>query len=102
MATEWRYVPGDWLCICDVCGDKIRASDAKQRWDGLIVCPKDWETRHSLDFIRSRTDKITVPFSRPRPADIFVDDPACSIEGRSAFVGHSVVGCSVVGFRPGF
>lgn len=97
MSTEWRYVSGDWLIICDVCGDKIRSSESKQRWDGLIVCNKDWETRHSLDFIRSRTDKITVPFSRPRPTDIYTESSYCTVDGRGAAIGYAVVGCAITG-----
>jgi len=73
MAKEWKYISGDWWVICDVCGSKIRASNSSKRWDGLIVCQEDYETRHPLDFIRSKTDKISVPFARPRPADVFTD-----------------------------
>ena len=65
------YKSGDWNLICDVCNKKIKASESKQRWDGLIVCPNDFETRHPQDFVKSKEDKISVPFSRPRPPDIF-------------------------------
>ena len=65
------YTSGQWNCICDVCGKKIKAGDAKQRWDGFIVCPKDFEQRHPQDFIKARQDKISVPFTRPRPVDVF-------------------------------
>lgn len=70
MAKNY-YVSGNWNVICDVCSKKIKASDAKQRWDGLIVCPSDFEHRHPQDYIRAKTDKITVPFTRPRPVDGF-------------------------------
>ena len=66
MAKNY-YVSGNWNVICDVCSKKIKASDAKQRWDGLIVCPSDFEHRHEQDYVRARTDKITVPFTRPIP-----------------------------------
>lgn len=93
MATEWNYASGDWWIICDVCGKKIRATTSKQRWDGLIVCPEDWETRHSLDFIRTYTDKISVPFSRPEPTDQFVD-----VTFRmSAVAGIAIAGFAVAG-----
>lgn len=65
------YVSGGWNVICDSCGKKIKASDAKQRWDGLVVCPEDFEMRQPQDFVKARSDKITVPFSRPRPTDVF-------------------------------
>jgi len=73
MSRSWIYRSGDWNCICDVCSIKIKASKTKQRWDGLIVCPNCFEHRHSQDFIKVRQDKITVPFTRPRPQDVFVD-----------------------------
>lgn len=66
------YKSGQWNVICDVCGKKIKAGDAKQRWDGFIVCPKDFEQRQPQDFVRARQDKITVPYIRPRPVDVFV------------------------------
>lgn len=67
-----HYKSGEFNVICDVCSKKIKAGESRQRWDGLVVCKDDWETRHSLDFVRAKTDKFTVPFTRPRPADVFV------------------------------
>ena len=67
------YTSGQFNVICDVCGKKIKSGDAKQRWDGFIVCPSDFEQRHSQDFVRARQDKISVPFTRPRPVDVFVN-----------------------------
>ena len=64
---------GDWNVVCDVCSKKIKASDAKQRWDGLIVCPTDFESRHPQDFVKARTDKITVLFTRPIPPLMFTN-----------------------------
>lgn len=28
------YVPGSFNVICDSCGKKIKATEAKKRWDG--------------------------------------------------------------------
>ena len=67
------YISGEWNLICDVCGKKIKAHKAKHRWDGLVVCEKDYEARHPQDFVKARVDKITVPFLRPRPVDVFVN-----------------------------
>ena len=72
MASDWDYKSGDWLLICDVCSRKIKASTSKLRWDGFRVCPDDWEPRQSLDFIRARADKISVPFTRPQTTNQFV------------------------------
>lgn len=62
------YIPGEFNVTCDVCSKKIKAHDARQRWDGFIVCPDDYETRHEQDFVRAKQDKITIPFQRPIPA----------------------------------
>jgi len=56
---------------CDVCSKKIKASTSKKRWDGFIVCTDDYETRHPQDFVKAKTDKITVPFTRPIPTLTF-------------------------------
>ena len=65
------FISGGWNLICDSCAIKYKASKAKQRWDGFVVCPNCYEQRHPQDFVRSRQDKITVPYIRP-PADIFI------------------------------
>ena len=70
--TKNYYLSGNWNVICDVCSKKIKSHDAKTRWDGLVVCPDDFEHRHPQDFVRARQDKITVPFTRPRPVDVFI------------------------------
>ena len=72
MSKEWNYKPGDWNVICDVCGTKIKASESKRRWDGLIVDKNCFEFRHPQDFLKVRTDKIAVPFVRKSPDDQFV------------------------------
>lgn len=69
------YIPGEFNVTCDVCSKKIKANEAKQRWDGFIVCPDDFENRHPQDFVKAQTDKITVPFTRPIPAYIFTVIP---------------------------
>lgn len=66
MAKNY-YLSGQFNVTCDVCSKKIKASEAKHRWDGFITCQECWEPRQPLDFIRARVDKITVPFQRPIP-----------------------------------
>lgn len=78
MAKNY-YVSGSWNLICDVCSKKIKAHDAKQRWDGLVVCPDDFEHRHPQDFVKAHTDKITVPFQRPIPTLLFTNVTYISI-----------------------
>ena len=71
MSKNWYYNAGDHNAICDSCGRKFKASDLKKRWDGLYVCSDDWEPRHSLDFVRSHPDKITVDWNRPQLPMVF-------------------------------
>lgn len=68
-----HFVSGQWNVTCDVCSKKIKSGEAKQRWDGFIVCPDDYEMRHPQDFVRTRQDKITVPFTRPIPPLTFTN-----------------------------
>lgn len=68
-----HFVSGDWNVTCDICSKKIKASTSKQRWDGFIVCPEDFEQRHPQDFVKSKTDKVSVPFTRPIPTLVFTD-----------------------------
>lgn len=89
---------GDWNAICDVCGLKHKASEMKKRWDGLMVCPTDWEPRHPQDFLRVRPDSPAVPWTRPEPEDDYVF--VCFLWSRSGYVGLAEVGCALVGSNP--
>lgn len=102
MGKTWTFRSGDWNCICDVCGIKVKASKTKQRWDGFITCPNCFEHRHSQDFIKVRQDKITVPFQRPRPTDTFTDvtyidtgSSYCTPSGRQAIPAEAIPGCMI-------
>ena len=90
-----KYVSGQFNVICDVCGKKIKAGEAKHRWDGFVVCQSDFEYRHEQDFVRARQDKISVPFTRPRPEDVFVF--VCTMATGSGYVGLGTAGCMMVG-----
>lgn len=73
MGGKNYYVSGSHNVTCDVCSKKIKANEAHQRWDGFYVCKADLEMRHPQDFVKAKTDKITVPFSRPIPPLIFTN-----------------------------
>ena len=64
-----HLILGDWNALCDSCGRKFKASSLKKRWDGLIVCREDWEQRHPQDLLRVQREQISVPWSRPYPAE---------------------------------
>lgn len=68
------YRAGDWRVICDDCGSKRFASDTAKKWNGMIVCRDTcFEIRNPQDFVRGVADNQTVPFTRPEPADVFLE-----------------------------
>lgn len=72
MSRGWSWKSGDWYVSCDVCSRQIHASKSKKRWDGLIVCPEDFEHRHPQELIKVRPERQGVPFSRVEPEVQFV------------------------------
>ena len=92
------FKSGSWNITCDRCSKKTKADEIKKEWTGFLVCPVCFEQRHPQDFVRARQDKISVPFTRPRPPDVFVEVAyICTPEGSSGICGRSVVGCSIAG-----
>ena len=57
-----------WNVICDLCGWKFKNTEVRKRWDGLLVCRKDWETDHPQKHIRVQTDPVPVPSDLIRQA----------------------------------
>lgn len=53
-----------WNATCDVCGFQYKANELRKRWDGLMVCEADFETRHPLDFYRVKNDHHQLPYTR--------------------------------------
>lgn len=101
MARNW-FKSGEWNVYCMVCNRKIKSGLALKRWDGLIVCPDDYENRHPMDFLRAQQERISVPFTSDTSFDQF-DGPdyppytACTQQGSSAVPSWAVAGC----MRPG-
>lgn len=63
----------DYNVICQVCRAKIKASTALKRWDGLIVCKDDYETRHPLDMpAPKQPEERTLPFTSPESEDTLI------------------------------
>jgi hypothetical protein len=54
-----RYVPGTYKRECDVCGWDYLRSELKERYDGAIVCSKDFELQHP------REKSFRIPKERP-------------------------------------
>lgn len=68
-----RAIVGDYNVICDVCGFKLKRSQTRKRWDGLLVCDADWEPQHPQDFVRALPRKRRRLDVRPEQPDKFVD-----------------------------
>lgn len=67
------WISGDPWLQCDRSGFKVRKSQTRQEWNGLIVRKVDWEPRHPQDFVRGRADKQSFPGARPEPVeDVFL------------------------------
>lgn len=91
MSYRPHYDKGDWIAICDVCGRKYKASMLQRRWDGLMCCPDDWETRHPQDFVRGVPDPQAVGWTRDEPQDQYT--LGCST--RTSIVGYASAGCAI-------
>lgn len=84
-----HYIPHDWNVVCDICSKKIKASESRLRWDGFLVCRDDYEIRHEQDFVKSKQDQITVPYTRPVPEYIFTTVPyRLYVEGGYVVAGY--------------
>ena len=93
MSDTW--VKGDWNVICDDCGWKLYASQLRKRWDNLMVCSVCYEVRQPQDFVRASIDNMSVPWSRPEAAPIFIYTQACSTEGRIALADQGTSDCAL-------
>jgi hypothetical protein len=93
-----HLIPGNWNALCDSCGRKFKALDLQKRWDGLMVCREDWESRHPQDLLKVQREKIAVPFSRPYPAqDSYVPDPTAPVNDETDATWNGS-GLNFVGF----
>lgn len=95
MGQADYYADGDWNAVCYECGRKRKASGLKKNWQGYYVCPEHWEPRQPQDFIRSRVDIQTPPWTQP-PSDVFAT--GCTPQGVSAVPGEAQPGCVVPGY----
>lgn len=97
------WVSGDANALCDRCGSQYKLSELKKTWDGYLVCPRDWEPRNELDFIRIRPERSNIKVSKPEAADQFVvvsyiiADGAAFCSTNCAVAGVAQAGCAVAG-----
>jgi hypothetical protein len=66
------YKHASYNTICDGCGFKFKAEELKMRWDGFMMCKKDWNPRQPQDFVRGIADPQAPPWTRPEGTDEFV------------------------------
>lgn len=86
------FKKGSYNGICDVCGFKFKFTELQKRWDGLIVCHKDFEQDHPQKYIRVRESGLSVPVIRDRPEDVFV--AVCTIWGASGYADLAEADCA--------
>ena len=67
MAYVNDFILGDSKACCDCCGFDFKQSQLRKRWDGAMVCSKDWEPRHPQDSIKIRGERNNVKDARPEP-----------------------------------
>jgi hypothetical protein len=86
---------GEWNAVCDVCGFNYKSSQLRKRWDGFMVCDKDFELRNPQDFIRIPAEDSNLPWARPVPDYTFVNTPI--LANHSAVAGYAMAGVAVTG-----
>ena len=87
--TKW---PGNWKVTCHVCGMWHPSSEIKKRWDGLLVCLKDFETRHPQTLIKVSVETSVPDFvSKDASPDSYV--LVCGIDGNSGFADLGTADC---------
>lgn len=87
------YADGQWNFYCDLCGRKEKSTNGRKTWDNFYVCARHREVRNPQDFVRGVKDDQSTPWSRPKPADQFVQ--SCSLRGINAVPGYAEPGCCI-------
>lgn len=83
---------GAWNAICDSCGLKFKSYQLRKRWDGLMVCEKDFDTRHPQTLIRIEPEHVVPPWVRPQATDQYV--LVCNIWESSPFADLAAADCA--------
>jgi len=87
------YKKGSFNAVCDVCGQRFKASELMERWDGLMVDAACFEPRHPQDFLRVPEEHTETPWARPESEEIF--KPVCYIWSRSAYADLAEADCAL-------
>ena len=100
MSIQDLYSHGQWNVICDACGRKFKNGDLRKRWDNLMVCNYDYEERQPQDFVRAAVDRLSVPWSRSEPSDIFDSGGLCTVASRSCYAEMATADCALADNTP--
>jgi len=88
------FKSGSWNGICDVCSFKFKFTELHKRWDGLVVCEKDFEHDHPQKYIRVRESGLSVPTIRPQSEVQFVEGALCTYITSSGLADIGVADCA--------
>lgn len=69
MGSADYYKHGDRNAICDQCGFKFKLSQLRKRWDGCLVCNKDWEPEPESNYWVRRSERERIIDDRPEQTD---------------------------------
>lgn len=86
------FKKGSYNICCDVCNKKVKSTEIKKRWDGLMVCPEDFEHDHPQKYIRVRSDGVAVPVIRERGEGVNL--LVCNVITSSAYADYSTADCA--------
>jgi len=100
MSYKSRWDNGGWLVICDQCGRKYKDSELRLRWDGLMVCPGDWEPRQPQDFVHGVADIQAPPWARSEQSDLFIG--VCTLVGINGLADYGTADCALAGYNNGY
>jgi hypothetical protein len=59
------YSHGNYNVICDLCGQKFKATELTMQWNYLFTCSTCYEPRNPQDFVKGIRDDMKVPIARP-------------------------------------
>jgi len=66
-----RLILGDYNVISDQSGQKLKRSQCRFTWNGLLVGIYEWDSKQPQLDIKGRDEQIAVTDSRPRQPDKF-------------------------------
>lgn len=90
MTYKGRW-PGTWAVNCEVCGFRFPSDKIKKRWDGVLCCEKDWETRHPQTLIKIRGETAVPAFVNKDP-DVFL--LYCDMWSSSGYADFAIADCA--------